>query len=210
MTGKFDYKKEYTDLYLPKESPMLIAVPEMSFIMTDGSGDPQGKEYQNALSCLYALSFTIKMNKMGGKQPDGYFEYVVPPPEGLWWCEDGVFSFTERANWCWTSMIRQPEFVTEEVFLRAKEECIRKKPESDFSGTRLTSFTEGLCVQALHIGSYASEPKTIAQMQEFMSQQGLRDETGAAKKHHEIYLSDPRKTSLDKLKTVLRHPVAKA
>jgi hypothetical protein len=116
MSDKLDYKKEYKDLYMPKQIPSVIDVPPMNFIMIDGKGDPSNEEYQQAVGALYALTFTIKMSKMSGKQPQGYFEYVVPPLEGLWWISEGAFDFNQRGNWLWTSMIRQPDFVTPEVF----------------------------------------------------------------------------------------------
>lgn len=209
MSEKFDFKKEYKDLYLPKEVPQLVQVPAMNFICVDGAGDPNGSQYQKAVSVLYGLTFTIKMSKMSGAQPEGYFEYVVPPLEGLWW-SDGPFDFNKRDNWLWTSMIRQPEFVTPEVFDWAVQICKKKKPELDVTLARFETFEEGLCVQMLHRGPYATEPQTVEIMKKYMEQNGLLDETGINRKHHEIYLQDPRKTAPDKLKTVLRHPVKKS
>jgi hypothetical protein len=209
MPEKFDFKKEYKDLYLPKDKPELIDVPAMNFLSVNGAGDPNGGSYKEAVGILYSVTFTIKMSKMSGAQPEGYFEYVVPPLEGLWWCEDGPFDFYKRDNWLWTSLIRQPEFVTEEVFDRAVQICKKKKPELDFSKARLETFEEGLCVQMLHKGPYASEPVSVELMKDFIVQNDLADDTGMIRKHHEIYLSDPTKTALEKLKTVLRHPVHK-
>ncbi len=207
MADKLDYKKEYKDLYMPPKTPVKIVVPPMNFIMIDGDGAPDSHEYQAAISALYALSFTIKMSKLSGDQPDGYFEYVVPPLEGLW-SSEGAFDFNKRDKWRWTSMIRQPEFVTEEVFAWAKAEAARKKPEVDVSAARFERFDEGLCVQMMHIGPYSEEPETVAQMNDFMAQQGLKNMTGDVRRHHEIYLSDPRRTAPFKLKTVLRLPAA--
>lgn len=204
---KFDYKKEFKNLYLPKSSPVIIDVPEMNFIMVDGKGDPQDEEYQNAVELIYGLSFVIKMSYKSEKNIEGYFQYVVPPLEGLWWYEKGEFDFDKRDNWLWTSMIRQPEFVTDEVFQWAVEMLKKKKPEIDISKARLCNFSEGLCVQALHVGPYVDETKTVLRMQDFMTQNNLKDETGQIRRHHEIYLSDPRKASPSKLKTVVRHPV---
>ncbi len=209
MSQKVDFKKDYKDLYLPKTKPMLIDVPPMNFIMIDGAGDPNQIEYQRAVGALYALAFTIKMSKMSGNQPQGYFEFVVPPLEGLWWVSGGAFSFDERDNWFWTSMIRQPEFVTPAVFKWAVEECRRKKPEIDLNKARFETFSEGLCVQIMHIGPYRDEPRSLALLEHFITENGLVNQTGSEKKHHEIYLSDPRKTAPEKLKTVLRLPVAK-
>ncbi|MDL2236332.1 GyrI-like domain-containing protein [Christensenellaceae bacterium OttesenSCG-928-K19] len=206
MTSKLDYKKEYKDLYLPPKKPVTITVPPISFIMLDGKGDPNSREYQNAVSALYSLSFTIKMSKMGSEKIDGYFEYVVPPLEGLW-SSDGPFDFNKRDKWTWTSMIRQPEFVTEDVFQWAVESVHRKKPEVDVSKVEFVRFDEGMCVQMMHIGPYATEPATVEIMQQYMEENGLIDVTGDIRRHHEIYLSDPRKTKPENLKTVLRHPV---
>ena len=209
MTKKVDFKKDYKDLYLPKTKPMLIDVPSMNFIKIDGTGDPNAKEYQEAVGTLYALTFTIKMSKMSGNEPPGYYEYVVPPLEGLWWIKGGAFSFDKRDNWLWTSMIRQPDFVNSDVFAWALEECGRKKPELDLSKARFESLSEGLCVQIMHIGPYSEEPRSIAQLKEFMGEKELINQTGSERKHHEIYLSDPRRTASEKLKTVLRLPVAR-
>ncbi|KUO53559.1 MAG: transcriptional regulator [Desulfitibacter sp. BRH_c19] len=208
MGDKLDYKKEYKDLYIPKAKPTIIDVPTMNFIMIDGKGDPVHEEYQLAVSTLYGLAYTIKMSKKNEMQPQGYFEYVVPPLEGLWWISGGSFDFKRRDNWLWTSMIRQPEFVTPDVFDWACKECSSKKPELNIEKARFETFTEGLCVQMMHIGPYANEPESIQLMRDFMAEHDLVDGTGSQRKHHEIYFSDPRKTAPQKLKTVLRHPVA--
>lgn len=203
---KVDYRKDYKDLYLPKAGPAIIDVPAMVYIMVNGKGDPQEKEYQDAVSLLYALAYTIKMK---GKEIAGYFEYTVFPLEGLWWCEGGVFAIDQRHNWRWIAMIRQPEFVTPAVFQWAVAMAQKKKPELDVTKARLEVFNEGLCVQMLHRGPYADEPVTIEKMRAFMAQNGLADRTGPERKHHEIYLSDPNKTKPEKLHTVLRLPVVK-
>lgn len=205
-----DFKKEYKDLYLPKTKPVVIDVPQINFIMIDGKGNPNNNpEYQNAIQVLYALSYTIKMSVKKGNEPKDYFPYVVPPLEGLWWISEGEFSLAKRDNWLWTAMIRQPDFVTKEVFDWALAESILKKPELKFDNVRLEKFKEGLCVQSMHLGPYADEPTTVDIMHDFLSNNGYIDEVGSIRKHHEIYLSDPRKTPPEKLKTVLRHPIAK-
>ena len=206
---KFDFKKEYKDLYLPKAAPALIDVPEMNFIMVNGSGDPAGESYQSAMQVLYSLTFTIKMSKMGGRQPEGYFDYVLPPLEGLWWSPEGELNLEERTGWQWISMIRQPDFVTPEVFDWAVRECREKKPEIDVSRARLERFTEGLCVQVMHVGPYAQERASMAKIGEFLAREGLVSEAGLLRKHHEIYLGDPRKTAPERLRTVLRTPVGR-
>jgi len=205
-----DYKKEFKDLYLPKITPVLVNVPAMNFIMVDGKGDPNSVEFQQAVELLYGLSFTIKMSKKKGQEPQGYFDYVIPPLEGLWWISQGGFSFEQRENWLWTVMIRQPEFVDGEVFKWAQEALVKKKPELAMEKAGFQTFHEGLCVQCLHIGPYATEPETMTQMEEFMRTEGWRDLVGAGGKHHEIYLSDPRKAKPESMKTVLRHPVKRS
>lgn len=214
MAGSFDYKKEYKDLYFPKTEPGIIDVPEMSFIMVDGKGDPNsGADYKNAIEILYGLSFTIKMSKMNGTQPDGYFEYVIPPLEGLWRGEDGYFdgtNITDKSKFLFTSMIRQPEFVTKEVFEKAKQTLNKKKPDLDLSPARFVSFNEGLCAQIMHIGSYDDEPATIEVLKRFIAGSGYKNDISETRRHHEIYLNDPRRTAKEKLKTVIRHPVAHA
>lgn len=212
---KLDYKKEYKDLYLPKNKPEIIDVPAMNFIMVDGKGNPNDEagEYKAAVELLYGLSFTIKMSKMGSNKLKGYFEYVVPPLEGLWQMDDCKIDFEHKEKFNWTSMIRQPEFVTKEVFEWACSEIIKKKPQLDTSKARFETFKEGLCVQMMHIGPYDAEPASIKQLEDFIEKNNLKDAIntvqtdGTVRKHHEIYLSDPRKAKPENLKTVLRHPV---
>lgn len=210
MTDKFDYKKEFKDLYIPKKKATLIDVPAMNFITVDGKGLPASEDYENAMQCLYGLSYTIKMSKMSGQQPVGYFEYVVPPLEGLWCCQDGPFDFGKPEQWIWTSMIRQPEFVTDEVFEWAKNELAKKKPELDLNNVRFQAIAEGLCVQIMHKGPYSDEPTSIMLMDEYMEHNNLKVDWESGRRHHEIYLSDPRRTKPENIKTVLRHPVRKA
>lgn len=207
----FDFKKEYKDLYLPKNKPGIIEVPEMRFIMVDGKGNPNTSEfYKEAVEVLYGLSYAIKMSKMGSSQPVGYFDYVVPPLEGLWWFEDNFFDGSvsgRKDEFSWVMMIRQPKFVTPEVFETAKASMSKKKPGLDTSIARLEDFTEGLCAQVMHIGSYDDEPLTVAALEEFIESQGFRTVMSGLRQHHEIYLGDPRKTAPEKLKTVIRHPI---
>ncbi len=207
MIDKLDFKKEYKDLYLPKDKPVFIQVPPMKFIMVDGRGDPNGEDYHTAVGLLYALSFTIKMSKMSGNQPQGYFDYVVPPLEGLWDGDGSGFDLEKRDSWSWTSMIRQPDFVTQEVFDWACGQTAKKKPELNVSKVRLASYDEGACVQIMHVGPYSSEPASIDKIKQFIDINNLIDTCGGERRHHEIYLSDPRKTAPKRIKTVLRHPV---
>lgn len=207
---KFDFKKEYKDLYMPKTEPSIVTVPEMKFIAVRGSGDPNtSAEYKQAMEILYGLSFTIKMSKMSGSQPDGYFEYVVPPLEGFWSVDDGIFdglNITDKSKFHWISVIRQPDFVTESVFERARAEAEKKK-KTDMSKAEFITVSEGLCVQSMHIGSYDSEPTTILKMREFAEKNGYSEDLSDTRLHHEIYLSDPRRCAPERLKTVIRHPI---
>ncbi len=207
---KFDFKKEYKDLYMPKTEPSIVTVPEMKFIAVRGSGDPNtSPEYKQAMEILYGLSFTIKMSKMSGSQPDGYFEYVVPPLEGFWSVDDGIFdglNITDKSKFHWISVIRQPDFVTESVFERARSEAEKKK-KTDMSKAEFITVSEGLCVQSMHIGSYDSEPSTILKMREFAEKNGYSEDLSDTRLHHEIYLSDPRRCAPERLKTVIRHPI---
>ena len=210
MAAAYDFKKENKDLYQPKTTPSLIDVPEMVFVAIDGSGDPNtSEEYQSAVELLYGLSYTIKMSKKTGKQPAGYFDFVVPPLEGLWWLNDGNdFWAKDKSKFYWTSMIRLPEFVDTAVLETAKDELSKKKPKLDIARARLESFREGICVQAMHIGSYDDEPRTIAAIMQFISDNGYISDINDKRRHHEIYLADPRKAAADKLRTIIRHPIA--
>ena len=213
---KLDYKKQYKELYQPKTEPTQIFVPAMNFIMIDGKGDPnvEGGEYQQAVELLYALSYTIKMSPKKNRAPEGYFDYVVPPLEGLWWMNDETnFDFTQKDKFLWTSLIRQPEFVSEDVFQWACTEVKKKKPHFDVTKASFRPFEEGLCVQAMHMGAFENESATIAKIESYILEQNLVNDISAIlpgemiRRHHEIYLSDPNKTKPDKMKTVLRHPV---
>ncbi|MCL2046102.1 MAG: GyrI-like domain-containing protein [Oscillospiraceae bacterium] len=205
----FDFKKEYKDLYQPKAAPGVIDVPDMVFIMVDGMGNPNtSEEYQSAVEILYGLSYAIKMSKKDVNQPVGYFDFVVPPLEGLWWLSDGSEAwYVDKDRYCWTSMIRQPEFVDVIVFENVMIELRKKKPLLDISRARLELFTEGLCVQAMHFGSYDDEPSTIVAIEQFIIDNGYVSDISGKRRHHEIYLNDPRKTATEKLKTIIRHPV---
>lgn len=205
----FDYKKEYREFYLPPRKPAVIEIPEMNYIAVSGRGDPNEPEgeYRAAIGMLYGIAFTIKMSDKGGHRIDGYFPYVVPPLEGLWkQGESGGINYTRKEDFAWTSMIRLPEFVTEEEFNWAVREATEKK-RSDFSRVKFFTFREGLCVQCMHIGSYDSEPETVRMMEEFVSAQGYSEDFSDVRLHHEIYLSDPRRTAPEKLRTVIRHPI---
>ena len=209
MTNVKDYKKEYKDLYLPKTTPMMVDVPEIQFIAVEGKGNPNNEngEYQRAIEVLYRIQYTIKMSKKGNHIPEGYFDYVVPPLEGFWWLENNEdFTLENKSRYCWISVIRLPEFVDNKVFDWACEE-VSKKKKINTANTKLLKIKEGLCVQCLHTGAYDDEPKTLKLMSDFTVENGLQNDINEARRHHEIYLSDPRKTETSKLKTVLRIPV---
>lgn len=207
----FDYKKAYKDLYMPPKAPGIVTVPAMNFLAVRGKGDPNQTDgaYQEALELLYSVAYTIKMSKRGNHQPEGYFDYVVPPLEGLWW-QEGVqgVDYTRKEDFCWISLIRLPEFVTKEVFDRAIREAAEKK-QRDFSRVEFFSWEEGLCVQCLHLGPYDDEPATEAAMDEYARAQGYLLDYGETRFHHEIYLSDVRRCKPENLKTVIRHPIRK-
>lgn len=205
----FDYKKEYKEFYLPPKTPGIVTVPAMNFLAVRGQGDPNQEDgaYKQALGMLYAVTFTIKMSRKGQHQLEGYFDYVVPPLEGLWWQDNtrGV-DYTRKQDFQWISMIRLPEFVTREAFDWAIREATEKK-QQDFSKVEFFSWEEGLCVQCMHIGPYDAEPATVAVMNEYTRAQGYEVDFGEGRFHHEIYLSDARRCSPDRLKTVIRQPV---
>ena len=205
----FDFKKEYKEFYMPKNKPGIVTVPSMNYIAVRGDGDPNQEdgEYKQAIGLLYGIAFTIKMSKKGDHQIDGYFDYVVPPLEGFWYMEgmNGI-DYAHKEAFHWISVIRLPDFVTEDDFRWAVNEATKKKKQ-DFSKVEFLTVTEGLCVQCMHIGSYDDEPATVTMMHEFMEQQGYELDITAKRLHHEIYLSDARKVAPERLKTVIRHPI---
>lgn len=202
----FDYKKEYKEFYLPSKTPGIVTVPAMDFLAVRGQGDPNEENgaYKLAVGMLYAVAFTIKMSK---HRPEGCFDYVVPPLEGLWW-QEGVHGvdYAHKNDFQWISLIRLPEFVTKEIFDRAIREATEKK-QQDFSPVEFFHWEEGLCVQCMHIGPYDDEPATVAAMEGYAKAQGYEEDFGEGRYHHEIYLSDVRRCKPERLKTVIRHPV---
>lgn len=205
----FDFKKEYRAFYLPKGTPSIVTVPGMNYIAVRGKGDPNQEDgaYKQAIGLLYGIAFTIKMSKLGDHRIEGYFDYVVPPLEGFW-RQDGVqgIDYAHKESFRWISVIRLPDFVTEADFDWAVEEAARKK-KMDFSAVEFLSYDEGLCVQCMHIGPYDDEPATVERMHRYMEEQGYVLDISDQRLHHEIYLSDARKTAPEKLKTVIRHPI---
>ena len=205
----FDFKKEYKEFYLPGRTPSIVTVPKMHYIAVRGSGNPNDEDgdYKRAIGLLYGIAYTIKMSRKSDHQMDGYFDYVVPPLEGFWW-QDGVIGvdYARKDAFQWISVIRLPDFVTKEEFDWAVREASAKKKQ-DFSKVEFYCYEEGLCVQCMHIGPYDDEPATVQRMHDFMEQEGYVLDITDTRMHHEIYLSDVRKTAPQKLKTVIRHPI---
>ena len=208
----FDFKKEFKKFYKPLGNPEIIEIPKMNFIAVRGKGNPNEKdgEYQKAVEMLYGVAYTLKMSYKTEYKIEGFFEYVVPPLEGLWWQEN-----VENKNYMlnkelfnWISLIRVPDFIKKEDVEWAIK-CATEKKKKDFSKVEFFSYNEGLCVQCMHTGSYNDEPETIQRMNEFAQNNGYNIELTEKRYHHEIYLSDPRKADINKLKTVIRQPVKK-
>lgn len=205
----FDFKKEYKEFYLPGRKPEIVDVPAANYIAVRGKGDPneEGGAYQKAVGVLYAVAYTIKMSKLGEHRMEGYFDYVVPPLEGFWQ-QDGVdgIDYGKKEEFRWISVIRLPDFVTEEEFGWAVKTASEKK-KTNCSAAEFLTIEEGLCVQMMHFGSFDDEPESIAQMDAFLERNGYENDFDGSRLHHEIYMNDARKTAPEKWKTVIRHPV---
>ena len=207
----FDYKKEYKEFYMPKNKPSIVNVPKMNFLAVRGSGNPnvENGEYKASIGLLYSIAFTIKMSYKGDYKIDGYFSYVVPPLEGFWWQEGNTtIDYSRKEDFKFISLIRLPDFVTKKDFDWAIKEATNKKGQ-DFSKVEFLTYEEGLCVQSMHIGSYDEEPATLSKMDEYARSLGYELDITKERYHHEIYLSDPRRCDVSKLKTVIRHPIKK-
>ncbi len=208
----FDYKIEYKEFYMPKNKPNIVKIPKMNYIAVRGVGNPNSEfsQYKDSIGLLYAIAFTIKMSYKGTHKIDGYFEYVVPPLEGFWWQEGNKDSidYKSKDKFNFISVIRLPDFVTEKDFEWAIEEATKKKKQ-DFSKVEFLTYDEGICVQCMHIGSYDNEPATISLMHKYMKDNGYELDINDTRPHHEIYLGDPRRCEVSKLKTVIRHPIKK-
>lgn len=204
----FDYKKEYKEFYVPKSKPNIVNIPRMNYIAVRGKGNPNNEdsEYKQSIGLLYTIAYTIKMSKMGNRLIQGYFDYVVPPLEGLWWQEENTnIDYQHKETFCFISMMRLPDFVTKGDFDWAIQEATKKK-KTNFSKVEFFSYEEGTCVQCMHIGSYDDEPITISNLHQFIEKKGYEIDL-ESRYHHEIYLSDPRKCNIDKCKTVIRLPI---
>lgn len=207
----FDFKKEYSEYYLPKGKPQIVMIPRMNYVAVRGVGDPNAVDgdYKRAISILYTVAYTLRMSYRGGRQIEGFFEYVVPPLEGLWW-QDGIegIDISDKESFNWISMIRLPDFIRETDLEWAIRQVDEKKG-MDCSAAKFFSLDEGLCVQMMHIGSYDDESRTIDQMHTYLSENGYITDFTSERRHHEIYLSDARKVAPERRRTVIRHPILK-
>lgn len=208
----FDFKKEYKEFYMPKNKPEIVTVPKANYIAVRGKGNPNEIDgaYQQAISILYAVAYTLKMSYKTEHKIEGFFEYVVPPLEGFWWQDnvDGI-DYADKAAINWISVIRLPEFITKKDFEWAVETASEKK-KLDCSSAEFLTVDEGLCVQIMHIGAFDDEPQTVALMDEYIAQNGYENDITESRLHHEIYLSDARKVAPEKWKTVIRHPIKRS
>ncbi len=205
----FDFKKEYKEFYLPKNRPEIVNVGAANYLAVEGKGNPNevGSEYKQSIELLYGIAYTIKMSKKTDYRIEGYFDYVVPPLEGFWKQEGSQsIDYSRKEDFEFVSVIRLPDFVSEKDVEWAKEEAKRKK-KTDFSKVEFRTIEEGLCVQCMHNGPYDDEPATVALMDRFLEENGYVNDISDTRMHHEIYLSDARRTAPVKLKTVIRHPV---
>jgi hypothetical protein len=204
---KVDLKKENKKLYNPSTKDVsLVDVPEMKFLMIDGKGDPNtSPQYQNAMETLFPVSYKVKFISKKDKSQD----YVVMPLEGLWWVDDMEnFSIEDKTSWFWTAMIRQPEFITKKIINQAIGEVKEKKNPPAISKIRIETLKEGLSAQIMHMGPYSEEGPTVEKLHNFISEKGYKfDGSIPGQKHHEIYISDMRRTKPEKLKTIIRQPI---
>lgn len=206
MSEKVDYKKTYKELYAPQTVLSYVNVPAIKFAVIEGIGDPNGEAFARAVEALYGLSYAVKMSYKSTNAPTGYYEYTVFPLEGVWDLIDKGKAVTDKSNFRYWVMIRQPEFLTMDLFERFTLETKKKKPNECLDKIRFEEIEEGLCCQMLHVGSYDSEPASFERMEEFCKKTGHRR---SVKTHREIYLSDLRRTETSKLKTILRFQVEK-
>ena len=225
----FDFKKEYKEFYMPKNKPEIVKIPPMNYVAVRGKGNPNVEcgDYQQAISILYAVAYTLKMSYKTDYKIEGFFEYVVPPLEGFWWQGEqhpvdaemrtdrtdrrenvkGI-DYSNKDTFNWISVIRLPDFITEKDFAWAVQTATRKK-KIDCSPAEFLTIDEGLCVQIMHQGSFDSEPATVALLEDYLKEQGYENNINEQRLHHEIYISDARKVAPEKWKTVIRHPIKK-
>lgn len=200
MSIKVDFKKELKQIYSPSVKEVnIIDVPDMNFLMIHGEGAPSSLQYKQAIEALFTLSYTLKFMIKKTKNID----YGVMPLESLWWTDDiREFATTVQNEWKWTSMIMQPSHVKEENVKMAIEQ-VSKKKEVPEDKIMFNNFHEGLSAQILYQGPYSEEKFTIAKIHNFIHKNGYQ----IRGKHHEIYLNDPSRTALEKLKTIIRQPI---
>ena len=225
----FDFKKEYKEFYMPKNKSEIVKIPPMNYVAVRGKGNPNVEcgDYQQAISILYAVAYTLKMSYKTDYKIEGFFEYVVPPLEGFWWQGEqhpvdaemrtdrtdrrenikGI-DYSNKDTFNWISVIRLPDFITEKDFAWAVQTATRKK-KIDCSPAEFLTIDEGLCVQIMHQGSFDSEPATVALLEDYLKEQGYENNINEQRLHHEIYMSDARKVAPEKWKTVIRHPIKK-
>ena len=225
----FDFKKEYKEFYMPKNKPEIVKIPPMNYVAVRGKGNPNVVcgDYQQAISILYAVAYTLKMSYKTDYKIEGFFEYVVPPLEGFWWQGEqhpvdaemrtdrtdrrenvkGI-DYSNKDTFNWISVIRLPDFITEKDFAWAVQTATKKK-KIDCSPAEFLTIDEGLCVQIMHQGSFDSEPATVALLEDYLKEQGYENNINEQRLHHEIYMSDARKVAPEKWKTVIRHPIKK-
>lgn len=199
---KMDLKQQLKYLYNPSVREVeIVQVPDMQFLMIDGAGNPNtAQEYQDAVEALYSVAYTLKFQI----KKELAIDYPVMPLEGLWWTPDmRTFSVDDKESWLWTMMIMQPSQVTGEQFEQARQQAMKKKPSPALAKLRLKHFHEGTAAQIMHLGPFAAEGPTIARLHAFIHAQGY----DLTQKHHEIYLSDPRRAAPEKMKTIIRQPV---
>ena len=225
----FDFKKEYKEFYMPKNKPEIVKIPPMNYVAVRGKGNPnvEGGDYQQAISILYAVAYTLKMSYKTDYKIEGFFEYVVPLLEGFWWQGEqhpvdaemrtdragrrenikGI-DYSNKDTFNWISVIRLPDFITEKDFAWAVQTATEKK-KIDCSLAEFLTIDEGLCVQIMHQGSFDSEPATVALLEDYLKEQGYENDINKQRLHHEIYMSDARKVAPEKWRTVIRHPIKK-
>ena len=225
----FDFKKEYKEFYMPKNKPEIVKIPPMNYVAVRGKGNPNVEcgDYQQAISILYAVAYTLKMSYRTDYKIEEFFEYVVPPLEGFWWQGEqhpvdaemrtdrtdrrenvkGI-DYSNKDTFNWISVIRLPDFITEKDFAWAVQTATKKK-KIDCSPAEFLTIDEGLCVQIMHQGSFDSEPATVALLEDYLKEQGYENNINEQRLHHEIYMSDARKVAPEKWKTVIRHPIKK-
>ncbi len=207
---KHEWRKKEKEIYLPKNKPVIIQIPEYKYFTIEGSGNPNDDHFPEYIAVLYSLSYAVKMSPKKGLEPKGYFDYTVYPLEGVWDLNeeakkkfDGKFN---KNDLVFKLMIRQPDFVDVQFAMMMIEQTKKKKPHELLNSVKFEKITDSECVQMMHLGSYDNEPESFKQMEDFAEQQNL---SRISKAHREIYLSDARKVAPEKLKTVLRFQVKK-